>query len=268
MLKAILYFFLLIAEFFITILISGFCFGLYYAYIGGDHIPGSSKGDMSTTEAFPFIIGFSLLATLIIWFTFHKGKFSSFTLGKVKPESKWQLMLYGSMPMLGFTLAYYALMSYFGIHFIPNEMNQFSFFQFLPLMLVGTFISAYVFYGAILEELLKSGQKKWVVLLVYCLMILPTTLTAGSGEGMALWVFYVLAALPCTLYGFWLYCKTRSSIIIFAIYLISNMVPFNLGSNWVTILLVILGLGMMGYGFYLIKSKIEPLLIEEEEKEY
>ena len=33
MLKAILYFFLLIAEFFITILISGFCFGLYYAYM-------------------------------------------------------------------------------------------------------------------------------------------------------------------------------------------------------------------------------------------
>lgn len=137
-------------------------------------------------------------------------------------------------------------------------------------MLVGTFISAYVFYGAILEELLKSGKKKWVVLLVYLLMIMPTTLTAGSGEGMALWIFYVLAALPCTLYGFWLYCKTRSSIVIFAVYLISNMVPSNLGSNRVTILVCILGLGMMGYGFYLLKKNIEPLLIQEdeEEKEY
>jgi hypothetical protein len=143
------------------------------------------------------------------------------------------LMLYGSMPMLGFIIAYYALMSYLGIHFMPKEMSQFGFFQLLPLMLVGTFISAYVFYGAILEELLKSGKKKWVVLLVYLLMIMPTTLTAGSGEGMALWIFYVLAALPCTLYGFWLYCKTRSSIVIFAVYLISNMIPFNLGSNWV-----------------------------------
>ena len=172
--------------------------------------------------------------------------------------------------MMGFTLAYYALMSYFDIHFIPKEMSQFGFFQFLPLMLVGSFMSAYVFYGAILEELLKSGKKKWVVLLVYLLMIMPTTLTAGSGEGMALWIFYVLAALPCTLYGFWLYCKTRSSIVIFAVYLISNMVPFNLGSNWVTILVCILGLGMMGYGFYLLKKNIEPLLIQEdeEEKEY
>lgn len=152
MLKAILYFFLLIAEFFITILISGFCFGLYYAYIGSDHMPGNSKGDMTTTETFPFIIAFTLIATLIIWFTFHKGKFSSFTLGKVKPESKWQLMLYGSMPMLGFIIAYYALMSYLGIHFIPKEMSQFGFFQILPLMLVSTFISAYVFYGAILED--------------------------------------------------------------------------------------------------------------------
>ena len=160
MLKAILYFFLLIAEFFITILISGFCFGLYYAYIGSDHMPGNRKGDMTTTEMFPFIIAFALIATLIIWFTFHKGKFSSFTLGKVKPESKWQLMLYGSMPMLGFIIAYYALMSYLGIHFIPKEMSQFGFFQILPLMLVGTFISTYVFYGAILEELLKSGKKK------------------------------------------------------------------------------------------------------------
>jgi uncharacterized membrane-anchored protein len=258
MLKAILYFFLLIAEFFITILISGFCFGLYYAYIGSDHMPGNSKGDMTTTEMFPFIIAFALIATLIIWFTFHKGKFSSFTLGKVKPERKWQLMLYGSMPMLGFIIAYYALMSYLGIHFMPKEMSQFGFFQILPLMLVGTFISAYVFYGAILEELLKSGKKKWVVLLVYLLMIMP------------LWIFYVLAALPCTLYGFWLYCKTRSSIVIFAVYLISNMIPFNLGSNWVTILVCILGLGMMGYGFYLLKKNIEPLLIQEdeEEKEY
>lgn len=152
MLKAILYFFLLIAEFFITILISGFSFGLYYAYIGSDHMPGNSKGDMTTTEMFPFIIAFALIATLIIWFTFHKGKFSSFTLGKVKPESKWQLMLYGSMPMLGFIIAYYALMSYLGIHFMPKEMSQFGFFQLLPLMLVGTFISTYVFYGAILED--------------------------------------------------------------------------------------------------------------------
>ena len=31
---------------------------------------------------------------------------------------------------------------------------------------------------------------------------MPTTLTAGSGEGMALWICYVLAALPCTLYAF------------------------------------------------------------------
>jgi predicted membrane protein len=48
------------------------------------------------------------------------------------------------------------------------------------------------------------------------------------------------------------------------------MIPFNLGSNWVTILVCILGLGMMGYGFYLLKKNIEPLLIQEdeEEKEY
>ena len=48
------------------------------------------------------------------------------------------------------------------------------------------------------------------------------------------------------------------------------MVPFNLGSNWVTILVWILGLGMMGYGFYLLKKNIEPLLIQEDEeiKEY
>ena len=75
MLKAILYFFLLIAEFFITILISGFCFGLYYAYIGSEHMPSNSKGDMTTTEMFPFIIAFALIATLIILFTFLKSKF-------------------------------------------------------------------------------------------------------------------------------------------------------------------------------------------------
>ena len=64
------------------------------------------------------------------------------------------------------------------------DMNLlYSFFQLLPLMLVGTFISAYVFYGAILEELLKSGKKKWVVLLVYLLMIMPTTLTALASHG-------------------------------------------------------------------------------------
>lgn len=136
-------------------------------------------------------------------------------------------------------------------------------------MLVGTFISTYVFYGAILEELLKSGKKKWVVLLVYLLMIMPTTLTAGSGEEWHSGYFtsWQPSHAPYTVSGF---TANRSSIVIFAVYLISNMVPFNLGSNWVTILVCILGLGMMGYGFYLLKKNIEPLLIQEdeEEKEY
>ena len=104
MLKAILYYILLIAEFIVTLFVGGIALSFYIIY-------KTKQGAITNEAAFlndasPVIILFSLLSMVIVWFTFYKAKFSKFTLGKVLPVTKWKAMLYTSLPMVGFTLAY------------------------------------------------------------------------------------------------------------------------------------------------------------------
>ena len=103
MLKAILYYILLIAEFIITIFIGGLGLGFFMTYYTQKHTIADKATFMSDVS--PIIIAFSLRSMVIVWFTFYKAKFSKFTLGKVRPTIKWKAMLYTSLPMLGFTLA-------------------------------------------------------------------------------------------------------------------------------------------------------------------
>lgn len=122
MLKAILYYILLIAEFIVTLFVGGIALSFYIIY-------KTKQGAITNEAAFlndasPVIILFSLLSMVIVWFTFYKAKFSKFTLGVVLPVAKWKAMLYTSLPMVGFTLAYYAAMNLFQIHFLPKEMDE------------------------------------------------------------------------------------------------------------------------------------------------
>lgn len=264
MLKAILYYILLIAEFIITIFIGGLGLGFFMTYYTQKHTIADKATFMSDVS--PIIITFSLLSMVIVWFTFYKAKFSKFTLGKVRPTIKWKAMLYTSLPMLGFTLAYYAAMSILHIHFLPKEMTELGYLSFIPYAIVGSFFSAYVFYGAIQEELIRCGKQQWVQLLTLILMMLPASMMSVSEEGNISWEHLGVLGILSTCYGFWIYGKTRSTIILFAVYFLSNLVPAEIDSMPLpfVISLFVVGLALtVGGGIVLHKNL--PIMIEKDE---
>ncbi len=262
MLKAILYYILLIAEFIITIFIGGFVLGLYLAF----YSQKETITDKTTfiNDASPIVIGFSILSMLLVWFTFYRAKFSKFTLGKVLTTTKWKTMFYTSLPMFGFTLAYYAVMNLFHIHFLPKEMTEISYLKFFPFAIVGAFFSAYVFYGAIQEELIRCRKKKWVQLLTLCIMMLPASCLPISEDANIQWIYLFILGMLSTSYGFWIYSKTRSTIILFVAYFMSNLVPSSISSIPLAITLIFVGLGLTIYGFIALHKEL-PEMIEKDE---
>ena len=262
MLKAILYYILLIAEFIVTLFVGGIALSFYIIY-------KTKQGAITNEAAFlndasPVIILFSLLSMVIVWFTFYKAKFSKFTLGVVLPVAKWKAMLYTSLPMVGFTLAYYAAMNLFQIHFLPKEMDELGYLAFIPYAVVGSFFSAYVFYGAIQEELIRCGIKKWGQLLTLCLMMFPMCVFSVSEETNIRWEYLALLGMISTCYGFWIYGKTRSTIVLFAVYFTSNLIPSQIPSAPLAISLIIIGLAMTVWGGIILQKKWLEMLEEED----
>lgn len=262
MLKAILYYILLIAEFIVTLFVGGIALSFYIIY-------KTKQGAITNEAAFlndasPVIILFSLLSMVFVWFTFYKAKFSKFTLGKVLPVTKWKAMLYTSLPMFGFTLAYYAAMNLFQIHFLPKEMDELGYLAFIPYAVVGSFFSAYVFYGAIQEELIRCGIKKWGQLLTLCLMMFPMCVFSVSEETNIRWEYLALLGMISTCYGFWIYGKTRSTIVLFAVYFTSNLIPSQIPSAPLAVSLIIIGLAMTVWGGIILQKKWLEMLEEED----
>lgn len=264
MLKAILYYLLLIAEFVITLFIGAFALGLYLAFFTEKERLADKSSILS--DAYLTIMGFSVLGMLIVWFTFYKSKFSKFTLGKVLPSAKWKTMLYSSLPLLGFTMAYYAILNLFQIHFLPKTITEMGFLRFIPFAVVGSFFNAYVFYGAIQEELIKSGKKKWVQLLTLCLMMLPACTMTVSEEGNISWEHLGIMGIISTCYSFWIYGKTRSTIILFVVYFVSNLVPSHIESAPMSIGLMVIGVLLIIYGMLTLRKEL-PEMIEEDTKQ-
>lgn len=266
MLKAILYYLLLIAEFVITLFIGGFAIALYIAFYAGTEATADQASFIS--DASPVVVSFSLLSMLIVWFTFYKAKFSKFTLGKVLPAAKWKTMLYTSLPMLGFTLAYYAAMNLLHINFLPKEMTEMGYLKFIPYAIVGSFFSAYVFYGAIQEELIRCRKKKWVQLITLILMMLPACVMTVSNEGDISWEHLGVLGLISTCYGFWIYGKTRSTIILFVIYFVSNLAPSQILSAPLAGALLIIGLVMTVFGWIALRKELPEMIEKDENTSY
>lgn len=268
MLKAILYYILYIVVFFITIAFIGFLYGIYIAYIE----VGASKGyfdakttDALTTPSSPFIIGMLILCMLVIWHTFHHYKFSKFSLGKVVHTSKWKTIAFGSMPLVGITMVYYALTNLFHIDWLPKEMADMKYSNFLPYAFFGSFISAYVFYGAILEELIRSGKKKWVRYLTICLMLIPASILTASSVG-DISLDLTFNGIITTCYCCWLYEKTRSSIVLFACCLISNLVPYKFDAVPLGVALIIVGIPLTIVGIISLRKNLTNWLQQDESK--
>lgn len=261
MLKAILYYILLIAEFVITLIFGGFLTGLYMTYC-------NTKGTFESKEAVmnemsPFVYGILLLSVLIIWGTFSFYKFSKFSLGKVIPSKKWKAMLYTTLPILGITLVCYSGMNYFHLNILPKEMANMGYLNFLPFAIVGSFISAYVFYGAIQEELIRCGKKQWVQLLTLILMMLPASLMAVSTSGNICLHITILGIIS-TCYCFWIYSKIRSSSILFVLYFCSNLIPYKIEPSALSLALMVVGIILTIYGFVALRKNL-PTFINKEE---
>lgn len=264
MLKAILYYILLIAEFIITIFGCGFAMGIYIALC-------MDKQDFTNKEEIvnklsPMLIIIIMISMLIIWLTFHKAKFSKFTLGKVIPSQKWKAMLFTSLPIMGVTLFYYTLMNLFQIQFVPKEMEEIGYLKFIPFALFGSFITAYIFYGAIQEELIKCGKKKWVQTLTLCIMILPFSIFSVSRESHICWEYLTILTMICIFYSIWIYGKTRSTTILFVVYLASNLIPSFMRKLAlpISLLLLAIGLGLTIYGIIGLRKYL-PEMIEKDE---
>lgn len=258
MFKAILYYLLLIFEFVMTIFIAGFGLGIYLAHSGGN--PQAAI----VANSFSYIFLFYLLSIIVIWFTFHKAKFSRFSWGKVVPGKRWKAMLYTTLPIFGCILSYYSITQLLGISINMSQLRSWGYVYTVPFMVFGSFLTAYVFYGAILEELIKCRKKKWVALLTLMLMMVPISLFAISDERFG-GVVFLIDVLFSTLYGFFAYWKTRSSIILYVVYLTINLIPFNLGPTPLCVILGILGLVMMFVGGKFLYHHGQEMLVDENE---
>lgn len=262
MLKAILYYILLIAEFVIPIFIGSCALGIYMALSADKELLTDKTTFMN--DASYFIMGVSLLSMLLVWVTFYKAKFSKFTLGKVLPSAKWKAMLLCSLPLLGLSLAYYAAMNLLHISFLPKEITDLGYIKFLPYSIVGSFFSAYVFYGAIQEELIRCGKKRWVQFLTLCLMTFPASVLTVTNGGDISWEHLGILGIISTCYGFWMYEKTRSTILLFVICFVANLAPSTIDSTPLAIALMVIGIGITVYGSLCLRKKL-PEMIEKDE---
>ena len=258
MLKAILYYILLIAEFLITLFIGGSIMGIYMAT--GKNKDSLDNAAFLNQEFFPFVIGLCFLTMLVVWLTFGHYKFSKFSLGKVLPSDKWKAMAYTCMPIIGMTLAFNATSNLFNIDFLPKDMKDINYLTYIPFAVLGSFFSAYIFYGAIQEELIRCGKKKWIQLLTLCVMMLPASMMSMKANGDFA-VELTFQGFITTCYGCWIY---RSTIVLFAIYFTSNLVPMTLEPKPLDIVLAIVGTVMLIYGFIAVRKKMPKFLIEKE----
>ena len=264
MLKAILYYILLIAEYMITLIIGGLAVGFFVAVAMQTGYYKSHQAALESAGTV-IIVSFTVLSALIVWLTFNHYKFSKFSLGKVVPQAKWKAMTYLTLPILGVTMTYYAMLNLLHIDFMPKEVTQMNFLTFLPLAIVGSFISGYVFYGAIQEELIRCGKKFWVQMLTLCIMMLPLCLLTESATGNVM--FYTVLGMVSTVYGCWAYQLTRSSTVLIVVYLIPNLVPSIITSTPLCFALIIVGIAMtLGGGIWLKKHK-DTIIAEEDEDE-
>ena len=244
MLKAILYYILFLAEYLSTIFLGGFLVGLYMAL----NIPsGSHSQQIEGLEEsiYPFMIVIGFLGILIVWFTF--GHYIC------------------TMPILGFTMVFYSIMNLFHLDFLPKQMMDISYLGFLPYNIIGSFISVYIFFGAIQEELIRCGKKRWVQLLTLSIMMLPASMMSATPSGdinVDLTVLGFITLCYCS----WIYGKTRSTIILIVLYFVSTLVPFHFESKVLGILLLIAGTALTIGGFAALSRKLPEMLVKDEDE--
>lgn len=253
--KAILYYLLLIAEFIVTIFVGGFALGIYIAYTGNAKQFGDPTNSIRT-EFYPLIVAFYILCMLIIWFTFYKAKFSKLTWGNIEPANRMKTSFNAVIPILGFTMLYYYAIHFFDITLSTDETEALGYFRSVPFLFVGSFLCGYVFFGAILEELIQCGKKPWVSFVTLFVMMAIISVFTYYKEGTATCIVFLVDTAISLAYGIWIYGKTRSTILLILVYFITNLVPLELHSEIAYIFMGCVGASFLTSGIINIRKQL------------
>ena len=258
MFKSILYYILMIAEFCSTMFVGGIVIGIYLAVSGKlEEVNANDQASILKAGA-PIIYVFCILAILILWFTFSKAKFSKFTLGRVNPAYKWKAMFWYTLPLFGITLMFISLFNLLDIKIYNKEIMPLDYIGMLPMILISSFISAYIIFGAIYEELIKCGKKTWVsYLAVLAFSIIPFIATT-LGQSLTWIIMMMIWSIVQTSILFYIYKTTRSTIVVFVACIICNLIPTDISS-------IPLCTAMGCFGSTLTASSISNYLVAKKE---
>lgn len=258
MFKSILYYILMIAEFCSTMFVGGIVIGIYLA-VSGKLEEVNANDQASLLEAgTPIIYVLCILAILILWFTFSKAKFSKFTLGRVNPAYKWKAMFWYTLPLFGITLMFIALFNLLGIKIYNKEIMPLDYIGMLPMILISSFISAYIIFGAIYEELIKCGKKTWVSYLTVLVFSIIPFIATTLGQSLTWIIMMMIWSIVQTSLLFYIYKTTRSTIVTFVACIICNLIPTDISS-------IPLCTAMGCFGSTLTASSISNYLVAKKE---
>lgn len=230
MFKSILYYILMIAEFCSTMFVGGIVIGIYLAVSGKLEEVNANDQASLLKAGTPIIYVFCILAILILWFTFSKAKFSKFTLGRVNPAYKWKAMFYYTLPLFGITLMFISLFNLLDIKIYNKEIMPLDYIGMLPMILIGSFISAYIIFGAIYEELIKCGKKTWVSYLTVLVFSIIPFIATTLGQSLTWIIMMMIWSIVQTSLLFYIYKNTRSTIVTFVACIICNLIPTDISS--------------------------------------
>ena len=258
MFKSVLYYILMIAELCSTMFVGGIVMGIYLAF-SGKLEEGNAHDQASLLKAgTPIIYVFCILAILILWFTFSKAKFSKFTLGRVNPAHKWKAMFWYTLPLLGTTMTFIAIFNFLRIDIYNKDIIPFGYMERLPMILIGSFISAYIIFGAIYEELIKCGKKTWVSYLAVLVFSIIPFIATTLGQSLTWIIMMMIWSIVQTSLLFYIYKTTRSTIVAFVACIICNLIPTDISS-------IPLCTAMGCFGSTLTASSISNYLVAKKE---
>lgn len=258
MFKSILYYILMIAEFCSTMFVGGIVIGIYLAVSGKLEEVNANDQASLLKAGTPIIYVFCILVMLILWFTFSKAKFSKFTLGRVNPAYKWKAMFWYTLPLFGITLMFIALFNLLGIKIYNKEIMPLDYIGMLPMILISSFISAYIIFGAIYEELIKCGKKTWVSYLTVLVFSIIPFIATTLCQSLTWIIMMMIWSIVQTSLLFYIYKTTRSTIVVFVACIICNLIPTDISS-------IPLCTAMGCFGSTLTASSISNYLVAKKE---
>ena len=145
-----------------------------------------------------------------------------------------------------------------GIKIYNKEIMPLDYIGMLPMILISSFISAYIIFGAIYEELIKCGKKTWVSYLAVLVFSIIPIIATTLGQSLTWIIMMMIWSIVQTSLLFYIYKTTRSTIVTFVACIICNLIPTDISS-------IPLCTAMGCFGSTLTASSISNYLVAKKE---